>query len=359
MSPFRAVVIVGHGVVAIVAGVGSALAGTATSAVAVHAPAAPDRGGPPVEISACRSLPRTGTSDDVALPAREDGTVWYADRRGNRIVSLSSTGSRTSHVPVDGTTTAISGLAFGADGALWYSKDASSRVGRIAPAAGTRDLPAPREFVVARGNATPEGLVADHAGRPWFYSRRGNFLARVDPNGTITPYRGPTALATGFEPRGMAVGRDGNLWTTDRGHNAIYRFDVVRHSFARFDLPTGSARPGAIAGAASGDLWFTMSAVGRVGRVSPEGRITEVPLVDPALRGVELRGIVGTRDGNVWVTTRSKWVIRIDPAGNVAKVPCAEGLGTALVGPRGRPWFFADDAVWEFADVDGANGPGH
>lgn len=294
---------------------------------------------------ACRALARRGTPDDIAAPPSPGGALWYGDRRGNRLIRIAADGEQTPFVPVSGATSGLSGLAFGADGALWYTKDSSNRIGRIAANGGTA-----REFATLEGNSFPAGLLADRKGRLWFHARGRNYVGFVRANGSVIVHRGPVAASAGFAPQAMALGADGNLWITDRGHNAIYRFDVETRRFTRFDIPTPRADPGAITAGADGNVWFTMNAVGRVGRITPAGDITEIALGTPP--GVGLRGIVGTADGSLWVTARGPQVARVLPDGSVRAFACGNGLGTALLGPGGVPWFLDDERAWVVENAD-------
>lgn len=309
----------------------------ATEASAAAGARAGDHG---VAAPVCRALPRTGTRDDVAIVA-PDGALWFGDRRGNRLVRVAGDGAQRSVVPVNGTTTAISGLAFGPDGSLWFTKDSSNRIGHVGVASTDGGG---QEFATPGSGSFPAGLLADRKGRLWMIARTRNYVGLVRANGSVQVHRGPVALSTGFSPRAMALGADGNLWITDRGHNAIYRFDVESRRFARFDIPTPRAEPGAITRGADGNMWFTMNAVAKVGRIAPSGEIGEMDLRD--LRGAELRGIAATADGSIWITSRAPRVARVLADGSVQTFSCANGLGTAFVGPDGAPWFFDDERIW-------------
>lgn len=329
-----------RGLGAVVATSALAIVAAAPAAVAAAAPAtAPAAARQPAAGShACRAIPRSGTNDDVAILG-PDAAVWFGDRRGNRIVRLDAEGKQKPFVPGSGATSGLSGLAFGADGALWYTKASSNRIGRIA----AHGVPA-LEFEAPESNSNPEGLLADRAGRLWFYSRPRNYVGLLRTNATVQVHRGPVALSTGFAPRAMTVGADGNLWITDRGHNAVYRFDVERRRYTRFDLATPAANPGAITLGRDGNVWFAMNAVAKIGRISPAGEIVEFDV--PQLRGVELRGLAATPDGSIWVASRGPSLARVLPDTTVRTIPCADGLGTAFLGPDGAPWFLGDERIW-------------
>lgn len=316
---------------------------------AASAAAAPADAPPAIATPVCRAFERPGANLDAATHARPDGAVWYADRSGNRIVRLGPDRARTPFVPTDAATVRLAGLAFGPDGNVWYVKDTANRVGRIAPTGRGA-----REFTLPEANSLPTGLVADRSGRLWFASGVRGYLGAVAVDGAVVVHRGPNAMGRDFAPHALAFGVDGNLWATDRGQNAIYRFDVGSGTFTRFDIPTANAHPDAIT-AGRDAMWFTMSAVRRIGRIAPGGTITEYAL--GALDGGAPRGIVATADGTLWVTTTGRFAVRVLPDGAVRPFECGRALGTAIVGPAGAPWFFDNGRIWVVEDAAAPRAP--
>lgn len=305
---------------------------------------------PSIATPVCRSFERTGTSGDAALSALPDGSVWYADKTANRLVRIAPDRTRTAIVPADGATGRLSGIALGPDGHVWYTKDTANRVGHVAPGGGGG-----AEFETPEPFSLPSELLADRAGRLWFLAPVKHYIGEVGANGAVTVHRGPTLQSRDYSPTGLALGGDGNLWSTDIGHNAIYRFDVGGGAFTRFDIPTPRAQPQAIAAGADGNLWFTMFAVRKVGRITPQGAITEFALGD--LGGGAPRGVVGTADGTIWITTSGRSAARILPDGTLQTFPCGAGLGRALLGPKGTPWFLDNARVWVVEDASVPQAP--
>jgi virginiamycin B lyase len=325
---------------ALIAATVAALPGTAGAADAASTIASP----------VCRSFARTGTAGDAALSALPDGGVWYADRNGTRLVRIAPDRSRTPIVPGDATTGRLSGIAIGPDGQVWYTKDTANRIGHVPPEGGEG-----AEFETPEQYSFPTELIADRGGRLWFLASVKHYVGEVGANGAVVVHRGPSMQGRDFTPVGVAVGADGNLWMTDTGHNAVYRFDVRSHAFKRFDIATPQAQPQAIAAGADGNVWFTMFPVRKVGRITPQGAITEYSLGD--LGGGAPRGIVGTADGTMWVTTSGRTAVRILADGTVQPFPCASGLGRAILGPKGAPWFLDNDRVWVVEDANAPQAP--
>src|SRR6266542_1846388 len=68
-----------------------------------------------------------------------------------------------------------------------------------------------------------------------------------------------------------------------------------------FPLPHAGSRPYTIVTGPDGNLWFTESSRGVIGRITPRGNIKEFKLPDP---GSGPYGITVGADGNLWFTER-------------------------------------------------------
>src|SRR5262249_24464919 len=106
-----------------------------------------------------------------------------------------------------------------------------------------------------------------------------------------------------------------------------------------------------------GNLWFTESGQpaepapagqvresARVGRISPQGTLTEFAL--PA--GSESASIAVGADGNLWVTAQGIGaLVRVTPAGGVTPLFLGIfGVGTGLITrPDGNLWFTELDGI--------------
>jgi virginiamycin B lyase len=295
-------------------------------------------GAPSIANPACRSLPRDGIAGDAATAALRDGTVWYANRSGNRLMRINPDRSLTPFVPTDGATSGLSAIVAGSDGTIWYAKDSANRIGRIPPGGGQGV-----EFELPRKNSFPVAMTLDRSGAVWFAASNGSYLGRVGADGAVTVHAPPKQGSLAFKPQHLALGPDGNLWMTDAGHNAIYRYALATGQFSRFDIATPRAQPARIRSGTDGNLWFTMTAARKVGRITPQGAITEFGVGD--LAGGTPRDVVATPDGSVWFSASGPRSGRILPNGRVETFACGGNLNTALLGPDQRPWFFGGDRL--------------
>ena len=165
-----------------------------------------------------------------------------------------------------------------------------------------------------------------------------------------------TEFSQGFRanarPLDIAAGPDGNLWFTDQDAPAIGRI-TPQGQVTEFSqglstwIPTapGPFGPLGIAAAPDGNLWFTEGSRGLIGRITPLGEITEFSQgLSP---GSYPLWIAAGPDGNLWFTALEQSGIgRITPDGEISEfarfpTPSAGGI---TAGPDGNVWF-TDGAV--------------
>jgi virginiamycin B lyase len=235
-------------------------------------------------------------------------------------------------------------LTEGADGRIWFTEQGVNKIGVLTPSSnGVID------YTIPTGGSPPKGLV--YAGDPdgayvlFLESATDkiaafNFTQHAVNDASLTSGSGPNRMAFGprrslyftqsgngkigrylldgstcvpisscydefaipsgatSDPRGIAVGPDGNLWFTESGGNAIGRMTPTG-GFNEFPLPNPNSQPQDIARGPDGNLWFTESNAARIGRITANGVITEFP-VEAATRALALG-----HDGALWFTEAS------------------------------------------------------
>jgi streptogramin lyase len=152
----------------------------------------------------------------------------------------------------------------------------------------------------------------------------------------ITAFSVPTLHS---EPYAIAAGPDGNLWFLEMVTNQIGRI-TPQGQVSEFPLPTYGGPTvdflDAITAGPDGNLWFTDS-IG-IGRITPAGQITQFPLPPP---NNDPNGITSGPDGNLWFLLGGK-IGRMTPAGQVTLFPLPtrqSDLVWITAGPDGNLWF--------------------
>lgn len=118
-------------------------------------------------------------------------------------------------------------------------------------------------------------------------------------------------------PTGIAAGPDGALWFTENSANQIGRI-TPQGSVTEFPIPTAGSRPTAIAAGPDGAMWFTENVAGQIGRISVDGDVTdEFPLPPGASFPI---AIAAGPDGNMWFTAADS-IGRITLKGDITNFP--------------------------------------
>ena len=105
----------------------------------------------------------------------------------------------------------------------------------------------------------------------------------------------------GSGPYGITSGSDGNLWFTETTAGKIGRITPTGtiQEFSLFGFPNS---PYGITSGPDGDLWF--SASGCIGRITPTGTFAEFSI--PSSNDSLPAGIISGLDGNLWYTEYSE-----------------------------------------------------
>src|SRR5579862_687532 len=180
----------------------------------------------------------------------------------------------------------------------------------------------------------------------------------------IKEYPTPTSDSGPF---GIEVGPDGNLWFRElNGGRTGQQIGRITPSgvFTEFANPAPQDIRSAIeltglVGGPDGNMWFTEALFGTVaeavenngiGRITPSGAITVFPVPTPNSLPEDI--VVGP-DGNLWFTeSLANQIGRITPSGAITeyRLPIAQpknvaGLDDLTTGPDGNIWFIAPGAI--------------
>jgi virginiamycin B lyase len=214
--------------------------------------------------------------------------------------------------------------------------------------------PTLQEYEVPAGTHPHDVAVAPD-GDVWYTAQATGKLGRLDPRTGRTE---EIELGAGSAPHGVIVGPDDAPWITDGGLNAIVRVDPSNEEVRVFPLPEN--RPSVNLNTAvfdpGGTLWFTGQSgiYGRLAQGAGEVEVFDAP------RGRGPYGITVTPGGDVYYASLAgSHVARLDRTTGEATVlePPTADQGTRRVwsDSRGRIW----SSQWNAGQVavyDPANG---
>ncbi|HKB49825.1 MAG TPA: hypothetical protein VKC63_00145 [Solirubrobacterales bacterium] len=152
------------------------------------------------------------------------------------------------------------------------------------------------------------------------------------------------SLAPGAHALSMTIGADGNLWfagTTFLGYDGEIGRVTPDGQVTEFPLSGSKSHHYAqgIATGPDGNLWFTQPEANKIGRITTSGEITQFSLPGDDGQPTE---ITAGPDGNLWFTEEAASRIgRITPGGEIAEFSLASGRHPAgiVAGPDGNLWF--------------------
>ncbi len=263
----------------------------------------------------------------VDIVAGPDGNLWFTAQAtilagqeyAGLIGKVSTGGSITEYETPAGFIP--SGIAAGPDGNLWFyealenyaTEEFSSNIGKISPSGSITTY---NEYDTAAVGPLSSGIVAGPDGNLWFGSPcvyqcpYQNAIEKITPQGTATQYRVPLADSD-FSVNSIVSGPDEDLWFTANGFSNGFRTTYVGKistsgTSVIYPLPANAVAVDIAAGP-DGNFWFTdQSGNGKIGKITPQGVVTEYPLAPAKGGGSENpTGIVLGPDGNLWFTYSS------------------------------------------------------
>jgi virginiamycin B lyase len=192
----------------------------------------------------------------------------------------------TAQYPIPTASSQPMGIALGADGNLWITEFASSKIGQLARNGKIS------ENVTPTKNSGPLGIASGPGPNlnVWFTEANVAQIAQITVTGP--PYIEYTLPDKSARPFGLALGSDGNMWCTDPGTDSIWKIQQTRAKphirFTQYHL-TANAQPFSITTGSDGALWFTEPGIDRIGRLPISGyplREYKIPTANSGPSGI-------------------------------------------------------------------------
>jgi virginiamycin B lyase len=273
----------------------------------------------------------------VTLP---DGSVWFTDANGNRIVDASAEGALTRYVVQYQDSMPI-GITIGPDNNLWIAEEKGARI-EAKDRSGNTITTIPIPFKDSR----PQFITLGPDRNLWFTDHGTHSIGRVKIDVlpvtrasifVVDEYSlGPTA-----DPVAITAGLDDNLWFTDAGRSLVGRLNPYAPTtdLKEFPVDKGSS-PSGIAADDNGNIWFTEANGNRIGRIDTNEKLQVKELPQ---RGSGPGFIAAGPDDTMWFTeTNGNRIGRIDQSFNIKEygIPTdkSEPFGIAI-GSNGTIWF--------------------
>ena len=250
-----------------------------------------------------------GVTSPGAMAAGSDGNVWFINGAG--IAKIDASGQVTTYTAgLDPGATPYD-LTNGPNGDLWFTDNGATKaVGYITPSGTIHEFSAP-------AGETPLQIVAGADGNVWFYAAAGppNEIVKMTPGGTFTGYPFMSTLSEIAD--NMVVGPDGDIWFSDMGTTSIGKIapdgTITEYPLAPGALPTN------ITVGPDGNLWFADNS-SAIGRITTSGSVQEFK--SGLQTGAVPDAIAPGPDGNVWFTDQygnQRAIGRVTPSGQITE----------------------------------------
>jgi virginiamycin B lyase len=305
-------------------------------------------------VSSARPAPEGSTGTDAAVRLTEypvpsgshphdvapasDGTVWYTAQATGRLGRLDPATGRTEELPL-GEGAAPHGVIVGPDGAPWITDGGLNAIVRVDPATKVvRRFPLP----VDRPAVNLNTASFDRQGVLWF-TGQGGVYGSVDPRGgRLRVFDAPR----GAGPYGITTTPDGEVYYASLAGSHIARIDLATAKATVLEPPTPGQGARRVWSDSKGRLWVSEWNAGRLGRYDPAaGRWEEWPLPGQAPQPYAV--YVDDRD-MVWLSDfAANTLVRFDPASEgfaSFPLPTADSKVRQLLGRPGELWGAASAA---------------
>ena len=162
----------------------------------------------------------------------------------------------------------------------------------------------------------------------------------------------------------MATSREGNLWFAEVGHPGVPALGKVTFSGAKSEVVLPASDAGGTINAVStdtaGNVWYTLtgatSGPSKVGKVAPDGTVTEFPL--PSSQQSAGAAAIGP-DGNLWVAvsggSAGASLAKVSADGSIVEFPVAgaSSLTWLASGIDGNVWFVDGQKIGKITPAGG------
>jgi virginiamycin B lyase len=222
-----------------------------------------------------------------------------------------------------------------ADGAIWYTGQHASVLGRIDPESGSI-----QGYLTRVPDSGPHGLTADADGNIWFTANYAGYIGRLDPkSGVISEYKMPDPAAR--DPHTPVFDASGVLWFTVQGANMIGRLVPGTGVVKLVSVPTAHALPYGIVISSKGVPFFAEFGANKIAEVDPGSLAIREHVLPQS--GTRPRRLAITSDDVIWYSDYARGYLgRFDPKTGTASEWPSPG------GARSQPYGITalNDILW-------------
>ena len=230
---------------------------------------------PPVtpNVSFEYSVP-TANANPLAIAAGADGFLYFTENAASKIGRLSTGGSFT-ELATKTAAALPTGITLGPNGSMWWAQPGAHSIATVTSGFAAADI---TEYAIPWANSAPQNLARGVVQNSLYFTDPGaNAIGRVLTDGTFAgPFTIPTAASN---PVAIVTGPDNKMWFTENAASKIGILDPATNAISETPIAAG-AHPDYIVQGPDGAMWFTENVAGapKLGRLTTSMVYTEFPL---------------------------------------------------------------------------------
>ena len=161
-------------------------------------------------------------------------------------------------------------------GRVWFTEGGGNRIGRMNP-----DGTGLKEFDLPHPGSQPRIIALGADKNMWFSEHLGNRMGRITPVRRNRRVRYPHARRPSPAPSRWAATAISGSASSKAARSAASRPTGM---ITEFPIPTPDSGPRALSAGPDGNVWFSEFNTAKIGRITPQGKITEFTLAPPRYR---------------------------------------------------------------------------
>jgi streptogramin lyase len=243
--------------------------------------------------------------------AGECQALWFTEQATSKIGFITPDGATSNDFTTVTANSFPYNIAAGPDGNIWFTENTPNNIGEFLSVGGGEGIgETPITYPPTDGSSSAYGawgITSGPDGNLWFTESHSpedaSFVGNITTGGTVATF------PIGFEhnPEGITAAPDGNLWFTEPDSNTIGNIVPTSTSTVNhYNIPTASSGAVTITLGSDGNLWFTEGAANQIGVITTGGTVTHEYPIPPGLSGVSVAAAgTGYQTGDVVTVVQS------------------------------------------------------
>jgi uncharacterized delta-60 repeat protein len=301
----------------------------------------------------------TPNADAYGMTVGSDGALWFGEINANQIGRITVNGVLTEY-PIPTPNSGSGVPTSGPDGNIWFTEYYANQIGELVLYHGASVYGQPVTYT-ASVSANVPGSGVPAAGEPVTFLDRAMTLGTGTLNSSGQATLTSSSLAVGSHTITALYSGDANFVSSSASLAQTVSEDTTTTTLAvtpsaalkivEYHVPTPNSGPDWTVSGPDGNLWFSEVNAPRIGKITPQGSVSEIAL--PISPDQIVGQIVSGPNGNLWFSiatvnatdgtpSGAGEILEMTPAGTVVQeftLPTVDDALCLTQGPDGNIWF--------------------